>query len=160
MPKDNIFDLTKQTPKTKFVKRKPEISKEEQEKLLQGYIQIPEEQWGNVKKYWHIRYERNGGQFRRGGFVNTVWRSTNKDGKEKLFIKLVTKPYEAPNKDTNPYWVLQLAEVSKIWRRITNSEKNTNSSSNMEALKLEIQELRDKQNRILALIKKLHGIQG
>ncbi len=162
----NMFDLEKRPAGkkrtvTKTVEKKSTvISPEEQATLLQGYIQVPYEQWGGIKKYWHIRYERKGGLFRRGGFVHSVWKTTSKSGVEKMFVKLVSKPNDKPNKDTNPYWVLQLGDIEKIWRRVTNREKQATGSSpgEIQELRREIAEIKSKQEQIIALVKRLHGI--
>ena len=52
----NIFDLEKNAPKKEILTtNKKEISQEEKDRLLTGYVQIPYEQWSGIKKYWHIR---------------------------------------------------------------------------------------------------------
>jgi len=156
MSKDNMFDLSKRGPVT--TKESTEITQEEKEQLLKGYIQIPYEQWSNIRKYWHIRYEREGGLFRRGGFVNSIWQKTDKDGKTKKYLQLVTNPHKKPDKTTNPYWTIQLDTLSKIWRRITNKEKSPESPQAIEELKTKVEQLRKEVAWLKALVSKLHGL--
>ena len=157
MSQDNIFDLSKRTPVTKT--ESSEITPEEQEILLKGYLQIPTEQWSNIKKYWHIRYERKGGLFRRGGFVNSIWQKSDKDGKVKKYIQLVMNPNKKPDKTTNPYWTIELSTLDKIWRRITNKEKSSSSSQDSDEIKKELVQLRKDFAWLKALVIKLHNLQ-
>ena len=155
-----MFDLTKNSRK-KSVKttEKKEISPTEKEALLNGYIEVPYEQWTGIQPYQHIRYERKGGLFRKGGFIQSTWKSRTKDKSGNVYMKLSVRKNAGPKN----VWILNLAEVIKIWKLVPVVPGTTDTPvqappQDLTKIIQDIETLKKEQRQIVAIIKRLHNI--
>lgn len=139
-----MFDLEKPAKKTP-VKKAPV----DKEKLLKDYIEVPYEQWAGIKKQSFIRYERKDGTFRKGGYVNSIWKSKSVGKSGTLYMKLSNRPYRGA------VWVLNLDEVTKIWKSGVETPAS-NQEKEIAELKKTIESMKQKQKDIIAVIKRLH----
>ena len=177
--KENIFDLTKLVSmenEEELKKTSTEISSGDQDKLLENYVEVPQEDWDKIPKKTHIRYLRKDGNFRRGGFVRANYVSSYGDNKGKKSIQLASNmSYTKAAK-----WTISLDEIDKIWKKnisdisgssgnITDTQINdmNNTIKNnteliehltkvVEQLKIDNARISNDQTRLLNLIRKLH----
>lgn len=104
---------------------------EEREKLLIGYVEVPEEAWMLLRPHTHIRYLTKEGLFRRGGFIHNV----KTKGKPQIFIEtglVAGAPGYAK-------WPVTLEDVETLWKKRTVEDVQIASAddsrvSNLEAL--------------------------
>jgi hypothetical protein len=174
---ENIFDLTKLVPIEKEEEIKKSyaiITESDREKLLDGYSEVDESEWGGIGMNAHIRYLRKDGAFRRGGYVKGHWIGTYGPKKGKNCIQMINnlsgyKP---------AHWNVCVDDITTIWIR-EDAPKNINNINNidsssineqseaiefltkqMEQLKIDMTRMNNEQKRIINLIKKLHGIKS
>lgn len=171
---ENIFDLSKLVGvrnEEQLKQKNNTITIDEQNKLLNGYVEVNTDDWDTIPKNTHVRYLRKDGNFRRGGFIKNMWVDAYSVHKGKKCIQLsASTQYNAAK------WVVCHDDLDKIWKRI-DSEKNisapvdisgiqTNAESieyltkSVEQLKINISRLNNEQTRIINLIKKLHNIKS
>lgn len=173
MSKKNIFDLTKLIPHVNNdveIKKQTntfnngyvpkQISTEDQEKLLQGYSLVTEEEWDFLTNGVRIRYLKKDGQFRKGGILKGMWRGKNNNKVEKMYLTSVSNP------PIN--WSINMNNIDKIWKE--NIESNTSNTEitdledrveylelSLEELKKQIQKLQNNNVEILKIVKKMYG---
>jgi hypothetical protein len=171
---ENIFDLTKLVPIEKEEEIKKSyaiITESDREKLLAGYSEVEESEWGSIVINAHIRYLRKDGAFRRGGYIKGHWIGTYGPKKGKNCIQMINNL--SGYKPTN--WNVCVDDITTIWIRedapkniniINSSSTNEQSESiefltkQMEQLKIDMTRMNNEQKRIINLIKKLHGIKN
>ena len=174
--KENIFDLTKMPIEIKHVVKKPDIdiNIETQDKLTKGFVEIPPEEWDSFKYNDFIRYLRNDGSFRKGGYFKNSWVGNYGKSNGKKCIQL-----SSVSKFGGKTWQICHSDVSKIWKgknkvehsgseqKINNEMSeilNENNESiqfltkSVEQIKTDILRINNEQKRIINLIKKLHNI--
>ena len=180
---DNIFDLTKLIPienSEELKKESSKIQQLDQNKLLNGYTEVPRADWDKIPKQTHIRYLRKDGNFRKGGYVLTSWIDAYGKNKGKNSLQLANNlSYRATK------WSIVLEVIDKIWQKnksanipISNESYSTasNSTNNLQhivtehtesieqirktvdLLKTDLVIITNEQKRIINLIKKLHNI--
>jgi uncharacterized protein YydD (DUF2326 family) len=180
---DNIFDLTKLAD----IERDHEIQKasstiniEDQNKLLQGFVELLRDDWDKLSFNDYIRYLRNDGSFRRGGYFRNSWIGSYGKNKGKKCIQIsATKSFKSST------WSICLGDIDKIWKCGENisgggggtpNEKKIDSilqkkintqeetiqylSKSVEQLKIDLLKMNNEQKRVINLIKKLHGIKS
>ena len=116
---DLIIDTNKRLPKI--------YVQEEIDQLLSGFVELPKAQWKNIAKGDFLRYQRCDGNFRRGGFILSVYA----DGLETK-LRFISD-LNMPPSSSNPSWVVKLSDLNKIWSiietksddRIVQLEKKT-----------------------------------
>lgn len=175
---DNIFDLTKTAPvelQHEIVQQSTKISVMDQNTLLKNYKELPKGKWDELKYPDHIRYLRNDGTFRKGGYFKSSFISTSGKNKDEKCIQLSTS-----NQFNAPTWTICFKDINKIWINIrspltssldiSNSgfsdeiKKNTENieylTKTVSQLKIDMLKINNEQKRIINLIKKLHGIKS
>jgi len=178
---DDIFDLTKLVSMENEEQVKIEknlVNDDEREKLLQNYIEVLRDDWEKMPKNTHIRYLRNDGLFRRGGFVKNFWVTSYGNYKGKKCIQLSSSIDYKSKK-----WTVPLNDINKIWKknnphqpnvdniidtemskRVAEAEhkleKNTENIEYLlqstEQLKISLKQTQNDQQRIMNLIKQMH----
>lgn len=88
-----------------------EYTPEEQEKLLEGYHEVPPELWDKIPQNTHIRALKEGGKFLRGGFVRNHW--VDGEGGRTTTIKTTFDERNSGYK-TFP---LKHAKLEKVWKK-------------------------------------------
>jgi len=157
---DNIFDLSKRTVNKK---ESTEITPEDRERLLEGYIEIPYEQWDGIKRGWHIRYERKGGIFRKGGYADIVWKKTDTDGNILRYIKMTPIFYKRPGGYRKSSWIVSLDTLDRIWKKASSNGEMAPADQNslkqeVDILKKEVARLKKDLVWLKALVVKLHNL--
>jgi hypothetical protein len=174
----NIFDLSTLVDiqhEQELKKTTNTISIDEQTKMLQNYDEVERAEWAAILPSSHVRYLRNDGAFRRGGFVKNSWVGLYGSSKGKKCLQLSSSQSYKSAK-----WTICLDDIEKIWKRsqsIQTGEKNiispevqTTIQANKESieylvrtvdqLKIDISKINNEQTRIINLIKKLHNIKS
>lgn len=182
---ENIFDLSKLAPielDHEIQIASNIITIDEQTKLLNGFVEIPFDDWGKLRHNDFIRYLRKDGTFRKGGYFKNAWVGTYGKNKDKNCIQLSSG---SSFKSTN--WSICIDDIDKIWKKENeggsqynndngNGEKIINTeilntiksheetiqylSKSVEQLKIDLLKMNNEQKRIINLIKKLHGIRS
>lgn len=184
---ENIFDLTKLAPFELDIELKKQptvIDIDEKNKLLTGFNELPVEEWDTLKYNDHIRYLRNDGTFRRGGYFKNSWIGTYGKNKDKRCIQLGSSKMS-----NTSMWSLCYDDIHTIWKNTTVYKKKSNNdtditgeakeinqelqnmvntmqetiqymSKSIEQLKIDVLKNNNEQKRIINLIKKLHGIKS
>lgn len=179
--KENIFDLTKLIPmenEEELKKQVTTITSSDQERLLKGYVEAPSDEWEKFALNTHVRYLRKDGSFRRGGFVKNIWVGSIGKNTGKKTMQLASSLSFKSTK-----WTIVLDDIDKIWKKNTTYDNSQQSEStadvgelkitmtaNTEAIeyltktvdqiKVDIAKINNEQQRIVNLIKKLHGIRS
>jgi hypothetical protein len=172
---NNIFDLTKLIPIEKeeeIKKNYAVITEADREKLLTGYIEVEESDWGSIAMNSHVRYLRKDGAFRRGGYVKGHWIGTYGPKQGKNCIQMINNL--SGYKPTT--WNICIADIASIWIRedapknLYNIDSSTTTNEQSESvefltnqvgqLKIDMTRMNNEQKRIINLIKKLHGIKS
>jgi hypothetical protein len=179
---DDIFDLTKLVSMENEEQVKIEknlINDDDRVKLLQNYIEVLQDDWEKMPKNTHIRYLRNDGLFRRGGFVKNFWVTSYGNYKGKKCIQLSSsidyksKKWTVPLTDINKIWKKNNLQQSNLSDNITDTEmskrvaeaehkleKNTENIEYLlqstEQLKISLKQTQNDQLRIMNLIKQMH----
>lgn len=178
---ENIFDLTKLVSmenEEQVEIEKNLINKNEQEKLLQNYIEVDKNNWDKIPKNTHIRYLRNDGLFRRGGFIKNIWINSYGTKQGTKCIQLASNmTYKAQK------WTVSINDINKIWKKndielIQNNENTDIITSRInilsetieknkenidyllkitDQLKLTLKQTQNDQQRIMNLIKQIHN---
>ena len=112
---ENIFDLTKLAP----IELDHEIQNvsniitiDEQTKLLQGFVEVPFDDWGTLIYSDYIRYLRKDGTFRKGGYFKNSWIGTYGKNKDKSCIQL-----SAGSSIKSTTWSICFDDLDKIWKK-------------------------------------------
>jgi len=79
---------------------------------LNGYIDIPRNQWDNIPKTSHIRYKRVNGTWCSGGFVSNVW--TAKNGKKGFTLERGRKGRKGYLK-----WYIYFNNMTRIFKKVS-----------------------------------------
>lgn len=179
---DNIFDLTKLVAmehEEQVQIEKNIINETEQTKLLKDYTEVNKNDWDKIPKNTHIRYLRNDGLFRRGGFVKNMWINSQGINQGTKYIQLSSNITYKSQK-----WTIAINDINKIWKKnnsellINNNEnldeinnKINNMQNNIEKnkenidyllkmidqLKLSVKNTQNDQHRIMNLVKQMHN---
>jgi predicted nucleic acid-binding Zn-ribbon protein len=176
---ENIFDLTKLAPielDCEIKKSASIVSIDDQNKILEDYTEIPKEKWDSFKYNDFLKYLRNDGTFRKGGFFKNAWVGSYGKSKDKKCMQLASsKNFKATT------WTICCDDIDKIWKKNNDSTNSTESNKetvdpkimekinensesiqyltkSMEQFKIDIIRINNEQKRIINLIKKLHGI--
>jgi len=174
---DNIFDLTKTAPvelQHEVVHQSTKISAVDQNALLKSYKELPKDKWAELKYSDHIRYLRNDGTFRKGGYFKSSFISTYGKNKDEKCVQL-----SASIQFNAPTWTICFKDINKIWINAVSLVSSTGTSSNdnseerkkntesieyltksVSQLKVDMLKINNEQKRIINLIKKLHGIKS
>ena len=178
---DNIFDLTKLVSlenEEQVEIEKNIINEEEREKLLKNYTEVERGNWEQIQKNTHIRYLRNDGLFRRGGFIKNIWINSYGANQGNKCIQLAsTMTYKAQK------WTVSINDINKIWKKNDNELLQTTDNTNLltkkinllsenveknkdnvdyllkvtEQLKVSLKQTQNDQQRIMNLVKQIHG---
>lgn len=164
-----MFNLSALIPKGpdqpyKFIPKS--FSDSEISSLLNGYELVPENERNTLKTNIHIRYMKENGEFKKGGYVVNTYISNKPETKGNIMIRL--KSSLAPNAKE---WTINLSKVSDVWRTTKFKPKKTienisedlkiakdDTKSQIEQINIELFRLANENRRIIALIKKLHNI--
>lgn len=127
----NPFDLRKKTPvyaiqsqpsqpkarpnsqfQLQLQHEQPIMQQIPQDKIV-GYNETPRDQWYSLPIGTHIRYVRNTGEFRSGGFIRE--KTINEDGEETIVLE-----NDKVNRSSSKYrtFPIILSELSKIYSKI------------------------------------------
>lgn len=178
---DNIFDLTKLVSmenEEQVEIGKNLINENEQEKLLKNYNEVDKNDWEKIPKNSHIRYLRNDGLFRRGGFIKNIWINSYGPTQGNKCIQLSSNmTYKAQK------WTVSINDINKIWKKnnveLIENKENTNELTKKinilaetieknkenvdyllkvtEQLKITLKQTQNGQQRIMNLIKQMHN---
>lgn len=166
--KENIFDLTQLINKSNDVEVKNINTTSDNSQLLQGYEIVPQAQWDKIPYRTHIRYLRTDGQMRKGGYINAVTHTIDKDGKDTIKFDMVSNFTPTAIK-----WPLYEGSVDKIWKRVDApvAQQSTSAADlgeikedivyckkSIDLIKQEVQKISNELVRTINLIKKLHNI--
>lgn len=177
---ENIFDLTKLAPielDHEIKKTSSLINIDDQNKLLNGFVELLRDDWNNLTVNDYIRYLRKDGSFRRGGYFRNSWVGSYGKNKGKKCIQISsTRSFKSTS------WSICLDDIDKLWKCDENigvaatGEKKIDSilqekintheetiqymSKSIEQLKIDLLKINNEQKRIINLIKKLHGIKS
>jgi hypothetical protein len=175
---ENPYDLTRLVPieKEEEIKKSYSIITEsDRDKLLAGYSEVDEIDWGNIDMNAHIRYLRKDGAFRRGGYVKGHWIGTYGPKKGRNCIQMINnlsgynpKTWNVCVDDITTIWIREDSQknIGNIGNTSSSSKANDQSESiefltnQMEQLKIDMTRINNEQKRIINLIKKLHGIKS
>lgn len=109
-----------------------QYSESDIKKLLEGYIEVPRDQWPTVlQKNDHIRYQRaDNNLFRRGGFIFSQLINAQT---QKKMIQLISNPF-IPISATNRLWTISYDDIKTIWKKqrispVLNQSASTPSSN-------------------------------
>lgn len=163
--RENIFDLSKIIGKSNDVEVKS-VTQDHQTALV-GYELVEEDSWDKILSNSHIRYLRTDGKFVNGGFVKSVCRTLDTNGKDTFKIDLVSNFTPKAIK-----WSIYKGNIDKLWKKIevvsvvaTHNADMTNMKEDMEflkksmdSLKIDLQNTKNELMRTVTLIKKLHKI--
>jgi hypothetical protein len=176
---ENIFDLTKLAPLEldhELKHASTVISSDDRVNMLIGFDELKSDDWDSLQIHDFIRYLRNDGLFRKGGFFKNAWISTYGKQKGKKCIQLSTSL-----NFKSATWVICLQEIDKIWKKKGSGESNVltqrvdselvtkvnNQQETIQYMTKALKQLRidllnsnNEQKRIINLIKKLHGIKS
>jgi hypothetical protein len=175
---ENPYDLTKLAnieEDCEIKKSASILSTADQNKLLEGCIEVPKDQWDNLKYNNFIKYLRKDGSFRKGGYFKNSWIGNYGKTKDKKCIQLASS-----KNFKSTMWIICHDVVDKIWKnnddeisrtqnRMSpemsamineNNESIVYLSKSMDNIKTEMARLNNEQKRIINLIKKLHGIKS
>jgi hypothetical protein len=149
------------------------ISNEEQQKLLNGYIEVAREDWIKLIDGDIIRYLRKDGIFRKGGLIKNSWIGTSGRNKDRNCIQMapLISKYNNNNNNNNS-WTICHDDIDKIWKKKRLTLEIPQEGSKMAILeekiefltrtteqqKIDLLKLKNEQTRIINLIKKLHNI--
>jgi hypothetical protein len=171
---NNPFDLTTMISKEVKTSNEPYSYKPGSESysdtqisdLLKNYEEVPKETWGTLPISVHVRYTKNDGTFKRGGYVVNQYVSNKNETKGSKMLRLKSN-LTASSKE----WTINLDGIdtlyqNKLFKSKTSSDdgigcikKTTDGLQNqVEQLSIEVSRLANEQKRIIALIKKLHNI--
>jgi hypothetical protein len=176
---EDIFDLTKLVSMENEEQIKIEknlINDEDRVKLLQDYVEVNPDDWDKIPKNIHIRYLRNDGLFRRGGFVKNFWVTTYGNYKGKKCVQLAasmayrSKKWTVPLNDINKIWKKHNSELNQInddvemVKKVTEVENKLEKATetidyllqSVEQLKISLKQSQNDQQRIMNLIKQIH----
>ncbi len=161
MSKENIFDLSKiAAPSHDYEAEAPkEIDRE---MLLEGYEFVPQNDWKYIPYGSLVRYLRKDGNFRKGGVVQGVWPTTDKEGNNIIKIDISSA-------FGDKRWSVNSNTVEKVWVKRSQqqtaptdiSELKEDVESLKESIKqitIQIQKINNEQLLLLGLIKRLHKI--
>lgn len=163
---ENIFDLTKIGSKIADiqVEQIPQIFDQD---LLIGYTLVDPLNWTTIPINTHIRYLRQDGDFRKGGFITAIINTQDNDGSNTVRFDLISN-----FSPTAVKWSIFRNAIDKIWQKLNNTPE-THVQNNilvelqdelktyknaLEVLQKEIQKINNEQMRTVLLIKKLHNI--
>lgn len=180
---DNIFDLTKLVSmenEEQIHIEKNIINETDQTKLLKDYIEVDKNDWDKMPKNTHIRYLRNDGLFRKGGFVKNMWINSQGVNQGTKYIQLSSNITYKSQK-----WTVAINDINKIWKKnksellISNNNENldeinkkiNNIQNNIEKnnenidyllkmldqLKLSVKNTQNDQHRVMNLVKQMHN---
>jgi hypothetical protein len=175
---ENMFDLNKLPDiedDYEIKKSASIISTIDQNKLLEGCVEIPRDQWDDLKYHDFVKYLRKDGCFRKGGYFKNSWVGNYGKTKDKKCIQLASS-----KNFKSTMWTICHDVVDKMWKTKDveiNNTHNTMSpeimtminehnesivylSTSMNNIKTEMSRLNNEQKRIINLIKKLHGIKS
>lgn len=170
---ENIFDLTQIGNRVADIQAehiRPIITPVNRAELLTDYTSVDSHNWINIQPGTHIRYLRQDGEFRKGGFINDVTETQDKEGNNTLRFDLVSD-----YKPTAIKWSLFGSSIDKIWAKlpievqqptpvptsVINELKQELKicKETIQMLQKEVQKINNEQMRTVLLIKKLHNIQ-
>jgi len=170
--KENPFDLTKLLgefkPSAPFTYQSSggAYSDSQIKDLLENYKEVPGEDRGSMITGIHVRYRKNDGSFKRGGYVVRNYVS-NKEGSKGAQMLRLKSSLGSNAKE----WSVNLANVQDLWETtkfqpkptvetVAGGMKQTTDGlkNRVEQLSIEVSHLANEQKRIIALIKKLHHI--
>jgi hypothetical protein len=169
--KTNVYDLSTLANVEKDIEiKKTETNKIDRDQLLKGYDEVPRVEWDSLTHGDHIRYLRNDGLFRKGGFIKNTWIGLSGVNKGKNIIQLCNNmSYKAIK------WTIPFDNLNKIWKKKNNvhsmpSDNKDVINSNKESIEyikskldqfsVDISKINNEQQRIVNLIKKLHNIRS
>lgn len=135
------------------------------------YELVDRQNWEKIPKKTFIRYQKKDGAIPRGGFVRSIWRSS--DETDNVRIEL-SNGFGANSLS----WNVFTKNLDKIWRKIHAEEeievepeeiklevkikelkKDVDfCRDSIEQIKIEIQKINNEQIRVVKLIKKLHNL--
>lgn len=134
--------------------------------LLIGYEYVSKEDRGMMTPNIHVRYKKENGDFKRGGYVVRNYISHKPDTKGHRMLRL--KSSLGPG---SKEWTINLENISDLWKTtkfqpkpsvesISGELQNTTDGlkNRLEQLTIEVSRISNEQKRIIALIKKLHNI--
>jgi hypothetical protein len=84
----------------------------ESELSLQGYSLIEQSQWDKIPYKTYIKYLRNDGVMRKGGFVKSIVHTLDKNNNDTIRFELVSN--FSSNATT---WQLYAGNIKKIWKK-------------------------------------------
>jgi hypothetical protein len=173
MSKNNPFNLRDMIPISAKRSSEPFVfnpsstyTPEQKEKMLENYEEVSEGGWNQINSGTHVRYQKTGGAFMRGGFVGSTYISNKEKTRGNKMMKLTTAP--GGGKD----WTINLSGNEKMWKNVKFQSKETpavvidggikqttdNLQNKLEQIEIELTRISNEQKRIIALIKKLHNI--
>jgi hypothetical protein len=172
MSKKNIFDLSKLVDKSNDIEIKHDET-QNNENSLYGYELVPKNEWEKIPYGTHIRYKKNDGSFKKGGFVKAIWQQKDSKGNDSVKIDLTNGFGE---RSIN--WSIYLNNIDKIWQKTNNAtevkqvqsqaqaqsqffdqkEEIDYLNESMKHMKKEMQNMNNELKKMFLLIKKLHGL--
>lgn len=166
----NPFDLTKLVAADSLVensKQKMETyTPDEQKDMLKDYVCVPRNKWLQLEIGTRIRYIRNNGEIRKGGFIQYIDKKN-----EYLMVSTFMSGINVK------YWKLPISGVSEIWRAknskppsgdhpiltpmrdkqtllVDKDKEILTLKEDIRQLKIEIQRVMDQQKRIIISVGK------
>jgi hypothetical protein len=160
-PDENIFDLSALVSIEKDIEvKKYSTSEATQSNLLKQYNEVPQAEWRDITPGTHVRYLRKDGQFRKGGYVKNLWSAASGARKGEMLIQLGNNQSFRAKK-----WQVFLDDIDKIWAKkyeregvVADTETMDHLKKTVNQLKVDVAKLTNEQQRVVNLIKKLHGI--
>ena len=158
---DNPFDLKKNSDLTKLLISKNPKSKgknyteNEIENMLHNCVEVPSTLWNSLSTNILIRYLRNDGAFRRGGYIKKIYNNNEKEA----CIRLICNPNIYPDTITNPTWIIKLKDIKTIWKEVNkNTEQNEKENQINKKLLDQEEQLKNMRNDINQLHKTVQNI--
>ena len=137
----SLVNLINKTNTKEFDYKKKKYTKDEIKDMLKNFKKIESEDWPTIKKGSYIRYYRNDGNFRRGGYVVNNYYDKNNNNR---IIRLICQYGSPPIPDKNPTWFIKYSDLKFIWVKelhnnipninIINDLKNSNNNINNELI--------------------------
>lgn len=135
--------------------------------LLKNYEEVPKAAWGALAGSVHVRYTKNDGTFKRGGYVVNQYVSNKEETKGSQMLRLKSNLTSSAKE-----WTINLGGIDTLYQNKLFKQKTAGTDTaiggikqttdglqnQVEQLSIEVSRLSNEQKRIIALIKKLHNI--